>query len=415
MRPLNASALAAAVLLLSACADDRTSLLPSAPRLTTGVTPSDCAPGQIKTDARAYFSAGGDEIFGIVNDLDRARRDGRVADADNKAFDGLARIATARTTSGATKGTASQGATVASGLIACISTIATAERPTAANLTASLSAGGLFAVRGGTATDRTPVFVYGGTAEWGLQPVVSWADASSARRLFYAYPLSVGNGIDVNVTPASAAVPPKVIVGRCVASVGTQRIEHNYEDVLAYRAFDCPTTRLYAATPAPEGALSTALRTVGRLLLPTEAHAAALLASGMGGLSGSWSPFTAEEIGALKVSITAQPIDGLLTNVVASNSGVVEVTVLRGDGTTPMKGAKVEIVVTGNSGSFTPSGTTAYTDADGVAHFTSFKLDKAGGYTFAAKASFAETVSGTATAITGPTSATSDLFNLKNK
>jgi hypothetical protein len=260
------------------------------------------------------------------------------------------------------------------------------------------------------------VFVYGGTAEWGLQPLTSWVDASSTRRLFWAYPLS-GNGIDVNVTPSSPSVAAKTIVGKCVSSVGTQRIEHNYQDVLAFQKFDCPTTRLYAAADAPDGALSSALRTVGRLLLPAEAHAAAVLSSGMGGLSGSWSPFNADDIGTLSVTITKQPIDGLISNVVASaGGGVVEVTVLRGDGTA-MKGATVQLIVTGNSGSFTnpPAGSTETTDASGIARFTSFKLDKAGGFTFNAKASFAETLSGTATAITGPLSATSDLFNLKNK
>ena len=82
----------------------------------------------------------------------------------------------------------------------------------------------------------------------------------------------------------------------------------------------------------------------------------------------------------------------------------VQVTTAKG---TALGGVDVTLRVSGNNGSYTPpSDSVEVTDASGVAHFKTFYLNKAGGYTITATGD----VIGSATK-----SAISNLFHIKNQ
>ena len=82
---------------------------------------------------------------------------------------------------------------------------------------------------------------------------------------------------------------------------------------------------------------------------------------------------------------------------------VVTLTSTKG---TPLADIEVTALISGNSGSFTqPTPTTATTNADGVAVFSNWSIDKAGGYT----------ISASAPVLGAGLSVSSNLFNVKNK
>jgi hypothetical protein len=420
MRSLATFTAAAAVLGLAACSVERTADMPSAPSAplaAAGAAGSGCDFSRMKSDARDYFATSKDEIVAILGDLQSLYRAGPTSSATlNKGFDGLDRIARARTTAGALKSaaTATQGATVASDLFACMPITA----PSTTDLASALDVGGLFAVRGGSGDARTDgIYSYDTSANappaWGAEPSSgSWGTASGGTRfLAYGWPITpkvndalyTTKGFELNSAPAHLTFDPKLVVGTCIASTGAARIQHESE-VLPLQSLSCaPIT---TASAEPGTGVRAMLRVVTGLFVPKPAYAKMYFASGMGGLSGSWSPFAAIDAKNVVVTFVGQPRDGYVnTRISGTDHDSVSVTVTTAGGTA-LVGAGVDLTVIGNSGSFTASGTHAVTDKTGRAVFGAFKLDKAGGYTISAAASF--------DGITGP-AATGTPFNIKNK
>jgi hypothetical protein len=100
------------------------------------------------------------------------------------------------------------------------------------------------------------------------------------------------------------------------------------------------------------------------------------------------------------VSFSTQPASGRLS-ADPQFKNPIAVQVLSANGTA-MAGVEVSLVVSGNSGSFTPpTDVLRITDADGIATFPDFHLDKAGGYTITASTTYGSVVS--------------NLFNLTGK
>src|SRR5215216_5227909 len=111
MRPLLRTALASlGCAMLAACADEPT----SAPTISRALRPNlavdepvligtkvitPCDANALKTDARLYANKSNDVLLAIIGDLGLAVRNGLSPAGNDKAFDGLARMAAIRGTS----------------------------------------------------------------------------------------------------------------------------------------------------------------------------------------------------------------------------------------------------------------------------------------------------------------------------
>jgi hypothetical protein len=409
----------AAALVVSACAGERTPPLPLAPNASLAAAPtaSTCDISRTRSDAKAYFASNSDPIYTIINDLSQAyKADPASSTTLNKGYDGLARIAVARVTSGVEKSTATatQRAVLALDFFGCMPTTAPAGADLQAALNVSSSAGGLFGVRGG-ATDPASAGLYStGAPTWGVQLQSGNWPQYGARFLVYGWPTTSSGsidqatptGIELRTAPTVSFASNPVLVGVCDAQNSNVRIQHS-TTVLTKQTFNCPTPLTLASRDRNGSGVTALLRAFGRLLAPSPAYAASMLVGGVGGLTGSFSPFTGIFADPV-ISFSGQPLDSYVTPAVVSGTnahGYVEVYV-RTAGGTPLANARVDLAVVGNNGSFSASGTTAYTDATGHAEFPTFTIDKAGGYTISASAVF----DGLASA-----GVSANAFNVKNK
>ena len=78
----------------------------------------------------------------------------------------------------------------------------------------------------------------------------------------------------------------------------------------------------------------------------------------------------------------------------------------KGNNGTVLPNVSVQLLISGNSGSYTPITTSRVTDVNGVATFSGIIIDKAGGYTLEASSSFSGY---------DPSATFSNLFHIKNQ
>jgi hypothetical protein len=406
-----------ASLALAACGTDRqeTPLVPTS--VSYSATPSCSNFSFIRNDAKAYFSSTKDPVFEAISALESAQGLLDQSVTKNAALTVLSRVAVAAKDASLRKSTATP--TVGNTLVQDIFLCSTyTGYPT--NLTASLGPDGLFEVLGG-ASDEPPTtgkyVVSHGTILYGAEPQATntWAGSASGRFLLYGYLRSTTGFTLESLVPGTSAFEltafpsvtfnPKIVAGECTPGTSVYPVQHQ-NSILPNVSLDfCPQTGAMAPQKSP-GFFATLVSWI----TPQPAYAGFSTESA-GGLISGLSPFAPVVVDATKIAFTIkqQVNGGALTDFTDKNVGDtfdVVVSLKTTTNGTALADIVVTALISGNSGSFTqPQPITATTNADGVAVFPNWSIDKAGGYTITA----------TAPVLGAGLSASSNLFNVKNK
>jgi hypothetical protein len=375
----------AGVAILASCGQDLTqsTAVPTAATFARVVTPT-CSYSTATNDARSYFSSNKDTVLTLLSAMSKTT--GTATTTAGWAV--LSRLANAVGTA-AVKGTPALGSTFANDVLLCMSVGTTYTYPL--DLTAALSANGLFAVRDNSGS--VPA-ISRGTPLYGAEPSSGpWPVTNST--LFYASPITgstfdnetaAGVVFDLKSLPSGLTFSPMLRVGVCSISDPNARILHDHsgnavilspDDALSF----CPTA---SNTTQSSSSLFAAAANLATWLAPQPAHAATMmfrLGGGGTGLVGGLS-----DIGP--VSFTSVVKFGVKpTNTSVSKPQQWNPIVTVADSTAkghPIANVLITLSVASNSGSFNITGDTATTDATGVARFPNLHIDKAGGYTMTA-------------------------------
>ena len=350
----------------------------------------------LRQGATAFFSSPSDSIFQIIDDVELLWLPGGTAAADNKAFDGMARLAAARGTT-AQAGTGADGEQVIKGFIGCTSI--TAVPSDVDSLDVAINAGAL-EVRAGLRDGPGPVLAFRATPGhrtwafpmWGGESS-SWSATLGQRTLLFGYERPVSSftteppvssngvpftGFELSSFPSGLTFPAtaQLTTGICIDQFqyGLSRLLHDALPSSAILALSSPgfctgggpgldPGSSWAGTIAPSGI--TRLGGVG---------------GGLSGLSPSGAVVVtpANDI----VVFTQQPSDGI---VFRPMTPPVTVRAQTQQGT-PIGGVLVTITVVPSGKSYT-----ATTQPDGTATFANIRIPVAGTYTLTATATLAET------------------------
>jgi hypothetical protein len=202
-------------------------------------------------------------------------------------------------------------------------------------------------------------------------------------------------GYELFTVPAVSTFAKAIIAGVCLD--GTITIpsnagllhEHGGQDVILNRitpAFCAKVTSMQ--TPNESGSLFALVRRVSDWVAPKPLYAATMVLGGMGGSLGGLSPIGPVTVdgSTVTLTVTQQPTTGIINS---NFNPPIKVSAATAGGT-PLGGVTVILSVIGNQGSpVTLKDSIATTANDGVATFTSFQTNKAGGYLFKASGTFA--------------------------
>ena len=203
-----------------------------------------------------------------------------------------------------------------------------------------------------------------------------------------------GAVFDLKTLPADLTFAPEIRAGVCDVADETARILHLHgTTATVLPPAGIPT---FCTTQPPLTASRSGFRSMMEVaagwFTPQPLFAMPLRLGGGGLVSGlsEIGPVTYTSV----VSFTTPPKNSKLS-ASPQFKDVVTVTDTTANGN-PLKGVQITLEVVGNSGSFTnpPLGSTAITNAFGIAVFPDLYIDKAGGYTVTAKSE----VGGSATA-----------------
>jgi hypothetical protein len=387
-----------------ACADDQpatTATMPTRPSLTIS---NACDFTKIKKDAKAYVVAANDPIYTLFNQLASLNKgtDGGAFNA--KAYEILAYIGNIAGTTAVTSNTTAGDALI-NDIFTCLGVTTTAGQ-----FTNALGANGLFAVRA-----NVPDFVLSrGTPKYGAQPATGETWTTSAplppglQLVVYGYPRNVDTftgeppliptGYELFTVPAVPTFAKAIIGGVCLnvdpASLNTARLlhEHNNQDVILNPVTPPFCIGLLGQAPNESRGVLALMRRVSDWIAPKPLHAATMMViGGMGGSLGGLSPIGPVTVDGSTVSLTVtqQPITGSINT---NFNPPIKVSAATAGGT-PLGGVLVTLSVIGNQGSPVKlTDSTATTADDGVATFTTFKTNKAGGYLFKASGTIAGSV-----------------------
>jgi hypothetical protein len=257
---------------------------------------------------------------------------------------------------------------------------------------AALGTNGLFAVRGGTSDAAGPATsrnspIYGAEA----QSTSSWSASAGKRFLIYGYPISFSFTPETPAAPAAfelGTVPtpitfsPKIAAGICStdANKPNPRLQH-VNVILDLQTLGFCTT---AALPLRQGSgFFAAAQRVASWFAPRPLYAMFAAGGGTGGLISGLSPsgpvvFTPST--ATLSFVNAIPDGKVSSPVNAQFDPPIQVKAQTANGTA-VGGVKVTLSAGANNGSFTPpADSVEYTNDQGIATFSTFYLDKAGGY-----------------------------------
>ena len=398
-RRMIAGVAAAGIAILASCSQDKSpsAFLPTEASLAKTPAPPSCSFTTATADAKLYFTnttgQTKDSAFIFLAAMQSAGAG--TAGATSAGFDVLRRVSAAVSTP-AVKGTAAQGSVFVNDVLLCM-IVDGYVNTSPVNLAPALAPGGLFAVR--TFTDNAAVVARSG--RYGAEPTgATWPVAGPT--LFYASTLAappnntfgndprVGTVFDLKTLPTNLTFTPDIRVGVCdLTSAG--RILHVHGSAADVLAADAPSfctggpfNDLVLNTPSSMFAV--AAHQLASWLSPKPAYAARMMFA----VSGGGTIHGLSEIGPIAPEDTIV-LDSIPNASVSQTAGqfvpVITVHVLTKAGKHPIAGVTVNLMVTGNKGSFTPPpGATATTLADGSATFPNFYLDKAGGYTVSAQA-----------------------------
>jgi hypothetical protein len=387
----------------AACSDDQPATKATMPARPSLIISSSCDFTKIKKDAKGYVVAANDPIYTLFNQLASLNKGTDAGAFNAKAYDILAYIGNiAGTTAVTTKTTA--GDALINDIFVCLG-IGT----TTGQFTNALGANGLFAVRA-----NVPDFVLSrGTPKYGAQPATGETWRTSAplppglQLVVYGYPRNVDTftgespliptGYELFTVPAVPSFAKAIIGGVCldgtIPSNAGLLHEHGGQDVILNRITPPFCSQVLGMqAPNDSRSLFAFVRRVSDWIAPKPLHAATMMVlGGMGGSLGGLSPIGPVTVdgSAVTLTITQQPTTGTInTNFVPP----IQVSAATAGGT-PLGGVLVTLSVIGNQGSpVTLKDSTATTANDGVATFTTFQTNKAGGYLFKASGTFAGAV-----------------------
>lgn len=395
---------------VAACSSDQ----PNAPMTPTSaslVRAGACNFTNIGSDARSYFASNKDPVFDLISTMSTAYKNGGAAAATDPGFDVLGRVSAALSEAGAINGTSATGNTLVTDVLACMSV---GTLPASFSVQSALETNGLFAVRGGT-NDPTGAVTSRSTPLYGAeaQSSSSWAASAGQRFLIYGYPIGFSftpetpaalTAFELSTVPTPITFSPKIAAGECSTNKPDPRLQHA-NAILALETLSfCPAA---TASTTQRSGLAAAAQVVASWFTPRDLNAFSL-GGGTGGLISGLSPFGPVVFtpSTATLNFVNRVPNAKVSTLTNQFDPTIQIKAQTANGTA-LGGVKVSLTVAGNSGSFTPpADSVEYTNDTGVATFSTFYLDKAGGYTI--------TATGT---ILGQSTQTviSNLFNIKNQ
>ena len=428
-RIITSVAAAGVLALVVSCSQDQTRSIsaPTDASYARVPAPPSCSFTTANQDAKAYFSAVKDPVYGLLDAMSTAYKTSAAA-ATGPGFSVLAQLAAA-TNAGQVKATATPalGSKFANDVLLCMSVVGYVNT-SPVDFSVPLSTG-IFAVR--SVGDQLAVtsrdLVSPGVPRYGAEPSTSagwqFTGSPSNKALFYAAPVvssildpTVGTVFDLKTLPTPLSFNPSIRVGVCDMTLAEGRIEHVHGSAVILP----PSSPNFCTPPSsslePASSMfASAAEQVVSWLTPRPAYAASrsmfAAFNGGGGLVTGLSEIgpvrvlealTLDTIPNASVSDTTRAQDG--NPATSQFEPIVTVHVVTTQGT-PIAGVQVELTVIGNKGSFVPNGGLATTDALGDAKFPDFTINKAGGYTVSAKVP----------ELGGDVTATSNLFNINGQ
>jgi hypothetical protein len=400
-RLISSVAAAGVLALVISCSEDQTRVIsaPTAAAYGKGNAPT-CSFSTATNDAKAYFVDSKDQVFALLDAMQTQYRLSPTSAATTEAgMNVLARIGTAAQNGmskvkGTPETTGALGNTFANDVLLCMGVAAIP-------FTDALGPTGLFAVRDGTAAHAQAVVAHkwdaGGSPITGAplygaeRTGATWPLAQ--KTLFYARLVTTtaladetpsGAVFDLKTLPADLTFVPEIRAGVCDVADESARILHAH----AGNAVVLPPAGVpsFCANPpaldAYRSGFGSMMDLAASWFTPQPLFAMPAFGGGGGLVSGlsEIGPVTYTSV----VSFTVPPKN---TKLSASPQfpSVITVTDTTANGN-PLKGVLITLNVVGNSGSFTnpPVGSTATTNAFGIAVFPNLFIDKAGGYTVTA-------------------------------
>jgi hypothetical protein len=387
------------------------------PRYRAGApTTSSCNITTTKADARAYFPNGVQTTAqAMIKTLGDQFAAGNTTGATSTGFDIMKLVADAHR-NGTAAGTALDGSNLTNDLIGCMD-VGAVTLPI--DFTAALGAQGGYEVRGGSADAVTPVGALGkkSALQAPAATAASWKTWVDGRVLFYGAPISnsfvteqpVGTrGYNWSTVPVRHTLIGDGLVAVCVAATDRDRLEkkdevgigiltvQDFTPLITAGVLDCSTS--LASAPAT-GLLPRLAALALRVVTPEPLYAAK---SG-GGTGGTLNGLS--DIGVLDAGRVNLTMSFINDATVTTALGDITVTA-KGNGGTVLPNVTVQLLISGNNGSYTPITTSRVTDVNGVATFSGIIIDKAGGYTLEASSSFSGY---------DPSASFSNLFHIKNQ
>ena len=384
------SVAAVGALAVVACSQDlaKSPLAPTQAQFS--VSASACSYPAMRTAAAAYLTDAG-----LVNELITAMsKAAGQANINAAGFNILTALAAAADAGAPTvKGTPADGSTFANAVLGCM-VVTGYSAPI--DFTGAFGAG-IFEVRDGSGSSPvTSHLLDGGAPAFGAEPSTgNWPVAG--KTLFYGTLLNLptlgndaaaGDNFELSTLPSGLTFSPEIKAGVCMLTDPNGRILHLHASdpgvilpPVSALSF-CPTT---SSTTTPNASLfAAAASRVGSWFTPSVAHAAtsAFRVGGGGtGLIGNLSKigpvsYTSTMAWVVKPGNTSRSKSPQFTPVVMVRNGSA--------GGNNIQGATITLIVSTNNGSFTITGNTAVTDANGVATFPNLKISKPGGYTMTA-------------------------------
>lgn len=365
---------------------------------TSAPTTSSCDITQTKADARAYFP---NSVQTTVQARIRTMGDQYAAlnfgGATSTGFDIMRYIADAHR-NGTAAGTALNGSNLTNDLIGCMAVGA----PGLIDFSAALGPQGGYEVRGGPTDAVTPVGALGlkSALQAPAATIAAWNTWVAGRVLFYGAPISnsfltetpVGTrGYNWSTVPVRHTLVGNGLVGVCVAATNRDRLQkkddvgigiltvQDIQPLVTAGVLDCSTP---LGSAAPSGLLPRLATLAFSFITPQAAYAAAS-GGGTGGTLNGLSDIGVLDAGQVRLTVS-------FINDATTTTALAPFTVTAtGNGGTALPDVTIHLLVSGNSGSFTPISASAVTGANGVATFSGILLDKAGGYTLEATSDFA--------------------------
>jgi hypothetical protein len=421
MRPVLRPALviAAAGVTLSACSDQsgHNATAPTFPqRVSAAVLPLSCDFTTLKSNARNYAASNKDALITIVGDLQSLSRKGPNAQATDKAFDGLSRLAAMRGTSA--QNSAATGAlfnATTLGFIGCMESYIAGTVPDNFSVAGALGSGWLYEVRGKSSDSPDGAYERGAAAAyWAAEAPGGWAPATSSqatRFLIYGFRLvdflpndpKVGTGFELRTVPqigSGLTLGSPLSIGVCnVDETPTMRVQH-INTILPNKELTCASPPGFALGDAtgPAAVFAFARRAVDFFAVKP-AHATMFFGI-VGGAVSELSPSVVIDMQSVQLALVDPIADGRISRPLADTNDValqVRVTTQNG---TPLPNVAVTIGIAGNSSSIAyfkegnngpdvPT-VTRTTNASGIATFDNpdVFLVKAGGYQLVATGGF---------------------------